>query len=355
MAADRILRFFREKTAARVVTIAVFLGLLFLFRHQWATLVFFVSFERFFGFSGKKLAKIVGIPKGRGVLLAVLLTFAVIGAMIGFGVGGTVHSLKRLQADWPIWSEELKHHPLYARYHEYVDDQDELFNHVKGYAGQALGVAGAIGRFFVQAMVGFVLAIVFLLEEDKLEVFVEQMKEDTFFGRLIRWITHLVDAVSVTVQLQLIVAAFNTVTTLPILFFLGIPHKLPLMILVFISALVPVIGNLVAGSILGFLAFQAKRWVGVGIFAGLTFLLHKVESYYLNPRLTARHVKVPGFVLIVSLIAFEHVFGFAGLFLSFPFLFVAGRIRQEFLAEERGQDPDDLFVAPPTDEPPPVA
>mgnify|MGYP000951311042 FL=1 len=53
MAADRILRFFREKTAARVVTIAVFLGLLFLFRHQWATLVFFVSFERFFGFAGK--------------------------------------------------------------------------------------------------------------------------------------------------------------------------------------------------------------------------------------------------------------------------------------------------------------
>ena len=50
--------------------------------------------------------------------------------------------------------------------------------------------------------------------------------------------------------------------------------------------------------------------------------------------------------LIVSLIAFEHVFGFAGLFLSFPFLFVAGRIRQEFLAEELGQDPDDLFVAP---------
>ncbi|AKU99707.1 hypothetical protein AKJ09_06371 [Labilithrix luteola] len=54
------------------------------------------------------------------------------------------------------------------------------------------------------------------------------------------------------------------------------------------------------------------------------------------PRLTARHVKIPGFLLIVSLLACEHVFGFKGLFLSFPILFVAGRIRTEFLEEDAG-------------------
>ena len=41
-----------------------------------------------------------------------------------------------------------------------------------------------------------------------------------------------------------------------------------------------------------------------------------------------------GFVLVLSLIAFEHVFGFVGLFLSFPSLYVAGKIRQEFMAED---------------------
>jgi predicted PurR-regulated permease PerM len=74
--------------------------------------------------------------------------------------------------------------------------------------------------------------------------------------------------------------------------------------------------------------------VGVAVFIGLTFILHKVESYYLNPRLTARHVRLPGFLLIVSLIAWEHLLGFAGLFVSFPVLFVAGRIRAEFLEED---------------------
>src|SRR5262249_16440792 len=77
-------------------------------------------------------------------------------------------------------------------------------------------------------------------------------------------------------------------------------------------------------------------WLGVGLFVGLTFILHKIESYYLNPRLTARHVRLPGFLLIVSLIACEHLFGFKGLFLSFPILFVAGRIRTDFVEEDVG-------------------
>jgi predicted PurR-regulated permease PerM len=63
-------------------------------------------------------------------------------------------------------------------------------------------------------------------------------------------------------------------------------------------------------------------------------VLHKIESYYLNPRLTARHVALPGFVLILSLLAWEHLLGFAGLFVSFPFLYLVGKLRAEFLAED---------------------
>jgi predicted PurR-regulated permease PerM len=119
---------------------------------------------------------------------------------------------------------------------------------------------------------------------------------------------------------------------------LGIPHKGGLMILIFVSALVPVVGNIVSGAILALFAYQAKGWLGVGVFVVLTFVLHKIESYYLNPRLTSRHVHIPGFLLIVSLLCCEHLFGFKGLFLSFPILFVAGRIRREFIDEDAGSE-----------------
>ena len=147
----------------------------------------------------------------------------------------------------------------------------------------------------------------------------------------------MADAIAVTIQLQLIVALFNTVTTLPVLLLLGVPHVVPLMILIFLAGLIPVVGNLVSGVVLSVLAFQAKGIWGVGIFVALTFVLHKIEAYYLNPRLTARHVRLPGFVLILSLLCFEHLFGFAGLFMSFPFLFIAGRVRAEWSADDAAE------------------
>jgi predicted PurR-regulated permease PerM len=104
--------------------------------------------------------------------------------------------------------------------------------------------------------------------------------------------------------------------------------------MIFASGMIPVVGNFIAGAILTLLAYQASGWLGVALFVGLTFVLHKIESYYLNPRLAARHVRLPGFLLIVSLILWEHLLGLEGLFLSFPFLFVANRIRAE-LHDER--------------------
>jgi predicted PurR-regulated permease PerM len=150
----------------------------------------------------------------------------------------------------------------------------------------------------------------------------------------LRWLGYLADAISVTLQFQVVVAACNAVLTLPVLLLAGIPHAAPLLFMIFLSGMVPVAGNFVAGAVLTLLAYQASGWPGVATFVGLTFLLHKVESYYLNPRLASRHVRLPGFVLIISLILWEDLLGFVGLFVSFPFLYVASRIGAEFREED---------------------
>jgi predicted PurR-regulated permease PerM len=99
--------------------------------------------------------------------------------------------------------------------------------------------------------------------------------------------------------------------------------------------LIPVVGGIVSGVVMGTLAVVYKGVGGVVTFFVSTFLLHKVESYYLTPRLTARHVALPGFVIITSLVLFEHAFGLVGLFLSFPSLYVAARIREGWRDAER--------------------
>jgi predicted PurR-regulated permease PerM len=331
---DRVASFLSEKTPRRIVAIGLFVALLYAFRHLAVLLLFFVTFERALGWSAGALARRTGWPKKRIVLGIAAAVVALLGLLAWFGVARTVRSFARMQATMPVWIAELRENPLVARMEEQFGGTDTLTETAYHYAGDALGAASAIGHFVVHVVIGFILALVYVLEEDELRVFWSRVDPRSLTGTLGRWVGHVADATIVTVQLQLVVAAFNTVTTLPVLLALGVPHVGPLMLLIFVSALVPVIGNVVSGVVLSLLAYQAKGWLGVGIFIGLTFVLHKVESYYLSPRLTARHVKMPGFLLIVSLLACEHLFGFVGLFLSFPILFVAGRIRAEIEEEE---------------------
>lgn len=333
MTNDRILSLFREKTFSRLFSISLFLLLLFLFRHLWAVVVFFVAFERSFRFLAGVVAPRIKLSE-KAARIAMVVTFLLlIAALVAFGAVSGFHSVRALRATSPEWIDELRDHPLVQRFQSEVGGGEAVVSHAKEYAGEALRYASLVGRFFLQAVVGFVLAVVYLLDEREIDAFQAKIPEASIVGRLLRWCGHAADAVSVTLQLQLIVAVFNAVTTMPVLLLLGIPHVASLMLLVFVAALVPVVGNLAVGGLLCLMAYQTKGWFGVGVFLAVTFLLHKIESYYLSPRLTARHVRLPGFVLIVALVASEHLFGFAGIFLSFPALFVAGKIRAEFMEE----------------------
>jgi predicted PurR-regulated permease PerM len=331
---DRVAAFLAEKTPRRFMAIAAFLAVLYLFRHLALLLVFFVTFERMLGWGSENLARHTGLGRKKSVLVLMLGFVALLGAGLWAGIGKTIRTVAAVQDTFPDRLAELRENPLLAKVQEQIGGTEKIVDGIKHYGGDAISAASAIGHFFVYVLIGFILALVFVLERDELRDFWERVDRRSMSGTLGRWLGHVADSTIVTVQLQFVVAAFNTITTLPLLLILGVPHVGALMLLVFTSAFVPVIGNIVSGAVLCLFAFQAKGWLGVGIFVGLTFVLHKVESYYLSPRLTSRHVKIPGFLLIVSLLLCEHLFGFTGLFLSFPILFVAGRIRGEFLEED---------------------
>lgn len=333
---DRVAAFMSERPPRRALALGTFVLVLWLFRHLAILLVFFVAFERALGAASRLLAARTRLSHKASVLSVVLGFLAIVSGLFALGVGRAVRGFAVVQEELPRFVAEIRDNPLVARLEDQVGGTESAMDTAKHYAGDALAAASAVGHFFVHVIIGLILAVVFTLEREELRAFWARVAPRSLFGTTARWVGHVADATMVTVQLQLIVAVFNTVTTLPVLLVLGVKHVGLLMALVFVSALVPVIGNVVSGAILSLLAYQAKGWLGVGIFVGLTFVLHKIESYYLSPRLTARHVKMPGFLLIVSLLLCEQLFGFKGFFLSFPILFVAGRIRSEWTDEDVG-------------------
>ncbi len=345
--ADRIADFFAEKTARRGTALIVFLGLIFAFRQLAVMLVFFILFERALFLSAGFLSRRFKWKRLPAFLLVLVVAAGALTLTGWLSAGRVAQAFRDLRTAVPERIAAVRQHPWFIEAQEYLPDSDDLAKQAEHYADDVAKSAAAVGRAFLMATVGLILAVVYFLDEERIRAYRDSLSSRTLFGTLVRWCEHLAEAVSLTVQLQLVVAACNTVLTLPVLLLIGVGHVPGLMLLIFVSGLIPVVGNIISGWVLIVLAFQVKGWLGVGIFVVLTFVLHKIEAYYLNPRLTARHVDLPGFVLILSLLAWEHLLGFAGLFVSFPVLYLIGKIRSEF-REEDGPLTVQMATAPAT-------
>jgi predicted PurR-regulated permease PerM len=332
---DPVARFLRTRTIQRFIAVAAFVALLVTFRSLAPLLVFFLAFARALGVATDAISSRLRIPHKAALLSLVVLLLGLIGGGIGLGVGRGIHTVIELRRTLPDRIALIQQAPLYQQLQTHLQDTDKYLETAKHYATSAVTYVTEFGHLLLHAVIGLILAVIFLLERDELDEWYRTIDQGSLVGTILRWCNHVADAVALTIQLQLIVAALNAVFTLPILIALGLPHPGALALLIFASSLVPVVGNLVSGAILTVLAYHTRGFLGVGVFVVLTFILHKVESYYLNPRLTARHVHLPGLVLIASLIAWEHLLGIAGLFMSFPFLFVATRIRAEWRDEDQ--------------------
>ncbi len=335
---DPVAQLLRVKTVRRTITLATFAALVVLFRRLIPLMVFFLIFERGLGYSSSWISRRIRVPRKVALLTLVALLLGVVGSAIALGIERAVPWLGSIRHTLPDRIAAFGNDPLYLKLRSHLQDTDRYLELLKHYAASAVGYVTALGHLFVHATIGLILAVIYLFDEEEISNWACSIPPRTYGGTMVRWFGHLADAVSLTIQLQLIVAGCNAILTLPILFVLGLPYPGALVLLIFLGSLVPVVGNLVSGAVLSFLAFQTRGWPGIAVFTVVTAILHKLESYYLNPRLTSRHVRLPGFVLILSLVAWEHLLGLVGLFVSFPFLFVALRIRAELTEEDAGEN-----------------
>jgi predicted PurR-regulated permease PerM len=322
----------------RVLALALFFAVLYTFRSLAAVLVCFVAFERAFGTTSEHLARWTKLSRP-AALLALIGSLAVALAGAGYlGVSSVVGWVERARVEGPAWIASLSESGLVTKARAHLGlDAHTVASRASEYAVQALGYVGATAYAALYVFIGFVLAMMFLFERDELARWSRSMTRESLHGTIVRWLGYVADAIAITIRLQVVVALFNAVFTLPLLLLLRLPNVPLLCLLVLVGGMIPVVGGALSGLVLTIVAYDVKGLLGVGIFLAVTFVLGKIESYYLSPRLTAEHVKLPGLVLVVSLLMFETVFGFWGIFLSFPALYVGHRIVNEW-AEERAAE-----------------
>lgn len=318
----------------RLFGLVVFLGLLVALRHVAILFVCFVLIARGLGALATLLEQRLRIQRKRG--LATLLGIFAVSASAGLLalVKRIAPFAARAQNEWRDWFGALAANPALVSVREFTGITDDgISDVVRTHALDAVKYVNATAHVLLYLLIGLITAIMFLVGREELIRWRRDLVAGSVTDTLLRWFGYVADAIVVTARMQLVVALVNAIVTMPILLLLGLKHVAMLSLLILVSGLVPVVGNVVSGAILCIVAYESKGAWAVGIFIAVTFVLHKIESYYLNPRLAAEHVRVPALILVASLILFEHFLGLAGLFLSFPFLYVGSRIHNEWKDE----------------------
>jgi predicted PurR-regulated permease PerM len=321
----------------RVVAVAIFLGILYGLRELAPVFICFVILVRALTFAADFLHDRTGLERRGGVASLLLLAVAGVALGIALGVHALLPRIHEIRADGHEYAEHILSHPMVGRLRHLAGAEEGgggVAETVKTHALQALHYATSFAHLAVYVLIGLILSVIYLFERDHIDHWLHGIAPDSVSGTMARWLGYVGDAIAITVKMQGVTAVVNAVITLPVLLVLGLPHKGMLFILILVSGFLPVVGNFIAGAVLCVVAYETHGAWAVGVMLVVTFILHKIESYYLTPRLAAQHVKLPGLVLVLSLLAFEVIFGFVGLFLSFPALYVATRIHAEWAGED---------------------
>jgi predicted PurR-regulated permease PerM len=321
--------------AKRVVALLVFLVLVALFRELAVIGVVFVATSAGLGGLADQLAArarlspraATGIVFGAvAVLIAVLLFLGVSRSLHAYSAlahGGLKERIAAVQS-----SETVK------RVEELDIDVKPALAWLEGFGAKALGALRLSGEILLHALIGFLIALVYRIDQKEVDEMVAAIDPRSIAGNVLRYAGFLGEAVVAALKLQVAVALVNAALTGLVIFALSLPGAPTLIALVFLFGLMPVVGNILSGTMLVVLSYLHHGAVGPIVFVISTFVLHKLESFYLNPRLTRKHVHLPPLAIIVSLIAFEHLFGVVGLFLSFPTIYLGIRIVQHFRSAE---------------------
>jgi predicted PurR-regulated permease PerM len=144
------------------------------------------------------------------------------------------------------------------------------------------------------------------------------------------------------------VAAIHAVVIGLVLYFMRAPLVIPLAVLVFVAAFVPLIGLLVAGTLAIVVVLAAKGWVDAVILLGVLVIEDQLEGHLLQPQVVGRVIRLHPLAVILSLAVGAVVAGVPGAVVAVPIVAVITRA----LPELRRDEPDP--AEPPAGEPDPA-
>ena len=285
----------------------------------------------------------IGIGQGLGASLTMVFFLVVLvgafwltGAQIATGAQDLVDGVSDALDDIQDW---LKTEPFGIsgdQISNWIEQgRDWLQTNWSSLAGGALRAGEALSSFTIILLLALVSTYFFLAQGRTLWLwFVRLLPRRTHqpihesFRR--GWL-----AVRAYSRTQIIVAAVDALGIGLGALVLGVPLVVPIAVLTFLMAFIPVVGAVLSGLVAVLIAFAGKGWVAALIMVGVVLLVQQIESNVLQPVLMSRAVDIHPWAVIVGVVAFSAMWGIMGALVSVPIMALAKVV----VLTLRGHDP----------------
>src|SRR5262252_3903902 len=295
-----------------------------------------------------------GLPALAATWCTFLATLAVLAGVVVLAATRTSADYQRLVTDVGSTSDDLQRWLAGPPFHLHRAGLEQLSNRLLTFLKQhQSAVAGTVvsgGRIFLEVVAGLVLTlfVTFFLLKDGERIWAWLT---SFFGDEARarargagaaaW-----QAMTWYVRGTVAVAAIHAVVIGTTLWIMGVPLLVPLVVLVFLAAFVPLVGILVAGTLAVAVTLATRGWVAALVLVAIFILENQLEGHLLQPLVVGRLVRFHPLAIILVLAVGGVAGGIAGAVVAVPLAVALFRALPYLLGRADGADPPGA-VAPP--------
>ncbi|NUR89592.1 MAG: AI-2E family transporter [Nonomuraea sp.] len=182
----------------------------------------------------------------------------------------------------------------------------------------ALAGAVTVGEIVVGAILAVILSLYFVHGGDRLFAWLTDLAPASARPGITATGTLIVDVVGRYNRGVAMVGVVDGFFIGLALWILGVPIALPLAVLTFVGAFLPVVGAFLAGLLAAVVAFVAKGWLVALVVVAVTVLVQQIEGHVLAPQIYGRALDLPGAVILVAITVGSVIGGITGAFLAAP-------------------------------------
>jgi predicted PurR-regulated permease PerM len=212
----------------------------------------------------------------------------------------------------------------------------ELQANAQSIAGRVLSGAAAAGSLLLTGLLALVLCFFYLKDGPKFLPWISGLVGPRAAPHLTALAVRCWATLSGFIKAQAAVGLVDAVFIGVGLAVLGVPLALPLAVLVFFGAFIPIIGAVVSGALAALVALVTNGVTSALIVVALVLVVQQLEGNVLQPILVGRTLDLHPAAVILSVTAGGTLAGIIGAFLAVPVLSVAAvmvRYARQQLAE----------------------